>query len=93
MVRARASTGKVGIAPRAHPSLRRLNAISGRYLSPELLLVPTPYSRRGAEGGVDFLVMEFIEGSTLEARIKEGPFKLSETIRIGKEIADGLKAT
>ncbi len=35
--------------------------------------------------------MEYIEGGTLEDRIKEGPFSLEEAIRIASEAADGLK--
>ena len=36
--------------------------------------------------------MEYIEGETLEARIKQGPLKLEEAIRIASEMAEGLKA-
>jgi len=36
--------------------------------------------------------MEFIEGQTLEDRIKEGPLNLEEAVRIASEIAKGLKA-
>jgi len=36
--------------------------------------------------------MEFIEGKTLDAKIKEGPFKLEEAVRIASEIASALEA-
>ncbi len=36
--------------------------------------------------------MEFIEGDTLGERIKAGPLKLVEAVRLASEIADGLKA-
>ena len=39
-----------------------------------------------------FIAMEFIEGETLEARIKSGPLKLDEAVRITSEVAEGLKA-
>jgi len=39
-----------------------------------------------------FIAMEFIEGETLEARIKKGPLKLGEAVELAKQIADGLKA-
>ncbi len=39
-----------------------------------------------------FIAMEFIEGDTLEDRIKKGPLKLKEAVRIGSEVAAGLKA-
>ncbi len=39
-----------------------------------------------------FIAMEFIEGDTLEDRIKQGPMKLAEAVRIASEIASGLEA-
>jgi len=39
-----------------------------------------------------FIAMEFLEGQTLEGRIKEGPLKLDDTVRIASEMAKGLKA-
>ena len=39
-----------------------------------------------------FIAMEFIDGETLEERIKSGPLKINEAIRIASEIADALKA-
>ncbi len=39
-----------------------------------------------------FIAMEFIEGETLEARIKKGPLKLEEAVRIASEIASALEA-
>jgi len=39
-----------------------------------------------------FIAMEFIEGETLEGRIKQGPMKLEEAVRIASEIAEGLRA-
>ena len=45
----------------------------------------------GHEGGVDFLVMEFLEGETLAERIKnKGAVSLPELVKIGSEIADAL---
>lgn len=38
-----------------------------------------------------FIVMEYIEGETLDARIKTGPLKISETVRLATEVADALK--
>ncbi len=38
------------------------------------------------------IAMEFIEGDTLEDRIKQGPMKLTEAVRIASEMAEGLKA-
>jgi len=39
-----------------------------------------------------FIVMEFIEGETLEKRIKAGPMKLEEAVRIASQMSNGLEA-
>ncbi|HET9235210.1 MAG TPA: protein kinase, partial [Candidatus Eisenbacteria bacterium] len=44
----------------------------------------------GREGDTDFLVMELIEGETLERRLTRGPLPLPELLRIGSEVASAL---
>ena len=44
----------------------------------------------GSQGGVDFLVMELLEGETLAARLQRGPLALQDLLKIGIEIADAL---
>src|SRR3954470_18872334 len=44
----------------------------------------------GRHAGIDFLVMEYLEGETLADRIGRGPVPLLEALRIGGEIADAL---
>jgi Tol biopolymer transport system component/predicted Ser/Thr protein kinase len=44
----------------------------------------------GRQEGVDFLVMEYLEGETLAARLARKPLTPDETVRIGIEIADAL---
>ncbi len=44
----------------------------------------------GHEDGVDFLVMEFLEGETLAARLARGSVPLDPALRIGIEIAAAL---
>jgi WD40 repeat protein/serine/threonine protein kinase len=45
------------------------------------------------EGRAPYLVMEYIHGTTLEARVKEvGPLELKETLRVGMQVATGLAA-
>jgi eukaryotic-like serine/threonine-protein kinase len=44
----------------------------------------------GREGETDFLVMELIEGETLATRLARGALPLTDTLRIGGEIADAL---
>jgi eukaryotic-like serine/threonine-protein kinase len=42
--------------------------------------------------GPNYLVMELVEGPTLEDRIKEGTIPLEEALRIARQIADALEA-
>src|SRR5438093_5466334 len=44
----------------------------------------------GHQDGVDFLVMEHIEGETLAARLEKGTLPLPEVLRYAAEIADAL---
>jgi eukaryotic-like serine/threonine-protein kinase len=44
----------------------------------------------GSDSGIDFLVMEFLEGETLADRIKRGPLPIDQMVRLGCEIADAL---
>ena len=45
----------------------------------------------GAAEGVDYLVMEFLEGETLAKRLARGPLPLEQLLRCGIEIAEGLE--
>src|SRR5438067_8820947 len=42
----------------------------------------------GHQDGTDYLVMEYLEGQTLAARLAKGALALDEALRIGIEIAD-----
>jgi serine/threonine-protein kinase len=44
----------------------------------------------GHENGVDFLVMEFLEGETLAARLEKGGLLLDQALRYGIEMAGAL---
>jgi Tol biopolymer transport system component/tRNA A-37 threonylcarbamoyl transferase component Bud32 len=46
----------------------------------------------GREGSVDFLVMEHLEGESLEARLRKGPLAIAEALRIAIQIAGALDA-
>src|SRR5581483_5280334 len=45
----------------------------------------------GCDRGVDFLVMELIDGQTLADRIARGPLPLDQVLRYGVEIAEALE--
>jgi Tol biopolymer transport system component len=44
----------------------------------------------GREGETDFLVMEYLAGETLAARLVRGPLATGQLLRFGSEIADAL---
>jgi len=44
----------------------------------------------GSQGGVDFLVMEYLEGETLADRVQRGALPLEEALKIGIQIAQAL---
>ncbi len=46
----------------------------------------------GSQDGVDFLVMELLDGQTLAERLLKGPLPLAQTVTVGIEIAQALQA-
>src|SRR5262245_6463855 len=44
----------------------------------------------GNQDGVEYLVMEYLEGETLADRLARGPLPLEQTLKFGIEIADAL---
>jgi predicted Ser/Thr protein kinase len=44
----------------------------------------------GHQDDTDYLVMEYLEGETLAARLAKGPLPLDQTLRHGIEVADAL---
>jgi serine/threonine protein kinase/Tol biopolymer transport system component len=44
----------------------------------------------GHQDGMDFLVMECVEGETLARRLEKGPLPLDQVLKYGAQIADGL---
>src|SRR5207342_2612626 len=44
----------------------------------------------GRQEGIDFLVMEYLEGETLADRVSRGPLSIEQVLRYGIEIADAL---
>lgn len=48
---------------------------------------------RDVTGGWRFLVLEYVEGQTLEARLAQGPLPLRDALKVFAQIADALAAT
>ena len=46
----------------------------------------------GHQDGIDYLVMECVEGTTLAKRLEKGPLPLEQALKIAWEIADALNA-
>src|SRR5215472_1281515 len=44
----------------------------------------------GSQDGVDYLVMECVEGETLAKRLAKGPLPLEQVLKYGAQIADAL---
>ncbi|MGA2001276.1 MAG: LpqB family beta-propeller domain-containing protein [Terriglobales bacterium] len=44
----------------------------------------------GSQDGIDFLVMEYLEGETLADRLAKGPLAIEQVLKIGSEVADAL---
>ena len=45
----------------------------------------------GSQNGVNFLVMELLEGQTLAERLSKGPLPIDQVLKIGTEIAQALE--
>jgi hypothetical protein len=45
----------------------------------------------GRQGGVEFLVMELLDGETLAQRLVKGPLPLEQVLKYGIEICEGLE--
>src|SRR5256884_2830118 len=44
----------------------------------------------GSQDGIDYLVMECVEGETLAKRLEKGPLPLEQVLKLGAQIADAL---
>ncbi|MFO7652326.1 MAG: protein kinase [Candidatus Krumholzibacteriia bacterium] len=76
----------------AHPDLRRRFDREARLISSLNHPHVCALFDVGHESGIDFLVMEHLEGTTLAQRISEGPLPLEAVVRVGREIAEALSA-
>src|SRR6476646_4391113 len=46
----------------------------------------------GSQEGIEYLVMEYLDGETLADRLARGPLPAAQALRFGAEIADALAA-
>src|SRR5215469_6078893 len=44
----------------------------------------------GSQDGIDYLVMECVQGETLTERLQKGPLPLDQVLKFGAQIADAL---
>jgi len=44
----------------------------------------------GSQDGIDYLVMEYVEGESLAQRLIKGPLPVDQALKVGREIADAL---
>jgi serine/threonine protein kinase/Tol biopolymer transport system component len=44
----------------------------------------------GRQDGVDYLVLEYVDGETLADRLQKGPLPLEQALRVGAQLADAL---
>src|SRR5215468_8070028 len=44
----------------------------------------------GSQDGIDYLVMECVEGQTLAKRLEKGPLPIEQVLKYGAQIADAL---
>src|SRR5690349_6326013 len=45
----------------------------------------------GRDGGIDYLVMELVDGESLATRLARGALPAADVVRIGAQIADALE--
>ena len=45
----------------------------------------------GNEDGIAYLVMEYVQGETLEARLQKGPLPLKQALEVGVQVCDALE--
>src|ERR1700720_4445438 len=45
----------------------------------------------GSQDGIDYLVMECVEGETLAKRLEKGSLQLNQVLKVGREIAEALE--
>jgi len=88
-LRARFEREAQTIAGMSHPHICTLHDV-GREAPVGRDAVPPGGDDAEAGEAIDFLVMEYLEGQTLEKRLQRGPLPLAEALEVGIAIADAL---
>ena len=80
------------IAKLNHPHICMLHDVGRQELPVEDGATAPSRSRLGEQPPrtIDFLVMEYLEGETLAARLKKGPLPLDQVLRYAVEVSDAL---
>jgi non-specific serine/threonine protein kinase len=70
----------------AHQRLLREARLASALNHPNIVTIHTV----GKAKGLDFIVMEYIEGETLRTRVQRGPLALAELVDFGVQVAEAL---
>jgi len=73
-----------------HPNICTLHDIGRLRVSNASASAGPSAGKSADQGEIDFLVMEFLDGETLAARLSKGPVPLADALKIGTEIAGAL---
>jgi Tol biopolymer transport system component len=77
-------SGRADVRERFEREARAISSLSHPHICPLYDI--------GSQDGIDYLVMEYLEGATLSHRLKKGPLPLDQTLRYAIEIASALDA-
>jgi serine/threonine-protein kinase len=77
-----------GITPERRERFRREARISARLNHPAVVQIYDVLT----EGDVESIVMEYVEGTDLHALLGRGPLDVEQTVRLARQLADGLDA-
>jgi serine/threonine protein kinase len=96
--RARSPEGRLVAVKALHPSLGGDDAFKGRFTR-EIRVAQDAQSRHlvpilesGEHEGLPFLVLEYVSGGSLADRLRRGPLRLEEMVRLIGEVGSGLDA-
>src|SRR2546426_2709531 len=80
--------GRLAASPELRQRLEREAKAVSRLSHPHICILHDI----GHQDGIDYLVMEYLEGDTLAARLAKGPLPLEQALPLAIQIADALEA-